>query len=307
MNTHKVLAVPYDTPVPGYKNNVVNVVRLWSAKAEASFHLKFFNDGDYLKAVCDRNSAENISRVLYPNDNMFEGKTLRLKQEYFLVSASLQDSIRRYKSLQMGMFTVTKDAFEEFPNKIAFQLNDTHPALAIPELMRILIDQEGLPWEQAWNIVFRTCAYTNHTILPEALERWPVSLMEELLPRILDIIYYINHLFLIEVRQMFPGDDNRMRRMSIVEEGDQRRINMAHLAIVGSHAINGVAQIHSDILKRTTFRDFYEMFPGRFQNKTNGITPRRWLMLCNPDLTTLITSKLGESWVKHLSELKQLV
>lgn len=205
VNAQTVLAVPYDTPVPGYKNNVVNLIRLWSAKAESSFHLKFFNDGDYLKAVCDRNVAENISRVLYPNDNMFEGKTLRLKQEYFLVSASLQDAIRRYKALQPGACAVTKDVFDEFPNKLAFQLNDTHPALAIPELMRILMDVEELSWEHAWNITFRTCAYTNHTILPEALERWPASLMETLLPRILDIIYYINHLFLIEVKRKFPG------------------------------------------------------------------------------------------------------
>lgn len=307
VNTVKVLAVPYDTPVPGYKNNVVNVVRLWSAKAEASFHLKFFNDGDYLKAVCDRNVAENISRVLYPNDNMFEGKELRLKQEYFLVSASLQDALRRFKSGQTGSFNATRDTFDEFPNKIAFQLNDTHPALAIPELMRILMDEEGLSWEQAWNITFRTCAYTNHTILPEALERWPASLLEQLLPRILDIIYYINHLFLIDVKRLFPGDELRVKRMSIVEEGALRRINMAHLAIVGSHAVNGVAQIHSEILKSQTFRDFYEMFPGRFQNKTNGITPRRWLLLCNPELASLITQKLGGTWTNHLGELRKLV
>lgn len=308
LNTQKVLAVPYDTPVPGYQNNVVNVVRLWSAKAEDSFHLKFFNDGDYLKAVCDRNLAENISRVLYPNDNMFQGKTLRLKQEYFLVSASLQDAIRRYKKyLRPGKFVGSTDAFDDFPNKIAFQLNDTHPALAIPELMRLLMDDEGLSWEQAWSITFRTCAYTNHTILPEALERWPVDLMESLLPRILDIIYYINHLFLIEVKRKFPGDEKRLQRMSIVEEGPNKRINMAHLAIIGSHAINGVAVIHSEILKAQTFRDFYDMYPSRFQNKTNGITPRRWLLLCNPELASLITAKLGKNWVNHLGQLRQLV
>ncbi|WAR08674.1 PYG-like protein [Mya arenaria] len=234
-----VLAVPYDTPVAGYKNNVVNVVRLWSARAPDSFNLQFFNDGDYVKAVCDRNIAENISRVLYPNDNMFEGKTLRLKQEYFLVSASLQDAIRRYKASQPGVVDITRTSFEEFPDKLAFQLNDTHPALAIPELMRLLMDVEGMSWEQAWNITFRTCAYTNHTILPEALERWPTQLLDNLLPRILEIIYYINHLFLIEVRRHFPGDEDRVRRMSIVEESENNQINMAHLAIVGSHAVNG--------------------------------------------------------------------
>ncbi|XP_045198011.2 glycogen phosphorylase, muscle form-like [Mercenaria mercenaria] len=306
VDTQDVLALPYDTPVPGYKNNVVNVVRLWSAKAPNSFSLEFFNDGEYIKAVFDRNLAENISRVLYPKDNMFEGKALRLKQEYFLVSASLQDAIRRYKSSQPGVFVCKRESFEEFPNKIAFQLNDTHPALAVPELMRLLMDEEGLTWEQAWNITYRTCAYTNHTVLPEALERWPVELMETLLPRLLEIIYYINHLFLIEVKRHFPNDEDRLKRMSIVEETPLKQINMAHLAIVGSHAVNGVAKIHSEILKRQVFRDFFEMFPGRFQNKTNGITPRRWLLLCNPGLADLITERLGDGWVKHLDQLRKL-
>lgn len=307
VGTQDVLAVPYDTPVPGYKNNVVNVVRLWSAKAPNCFSLEFFNEGEYIKAVFDRNLAENISRVLYPNDNVCVGKTLRLKQEYFLVSASLQDAIRRYKSSQPGVNFFTQKWFDQFPNKLAFQLNDTHPALAVPELMRLLMDDEGLEWEQAWNITHRTCAYTNHTVLPEALERWSVDLMEELLPRLLDIIYYINHLFLMEVKRRFPGDEDRLRRMSIVEENPIKQINMARLAIVGSHAVNGVAKIHSDILKKELFRDFYEMFPERFQNKTNGITPRRWLLLCNPDLADLVTSQLGEGWVKHLAELRRLV
>lgn len=307
VDTQDVLAVPYDTPVPGYKNNVVNVVRLWSAKAPNSFSLEFFNDGEYIKAVFDRNLAENISRVLYPKDNMFEGKALRLKQEYFLVSASLQDAIRRYKSSQPGVFVCRRESFEEFPNKLAFQLNDTHPALAVPELMRLLMDEEGLKWEQAWSITYRTCAYTNHTVLPEALERWPVDLMEGLLPRLLEIIFYINHLFLIEVKRRFPNDEERVKRMSIVEESPIKQINMAHLAIVGSHAVNGVAKIHSEILKNQVFKDFYEMFPGRFQNKTNGITPRRWLLLCNPDLSDLITELLGDGWVKHLDELRKLV
>jgi len=302
-----VLAVPYDSPVAGYKNNVVNVVRLWSAKAPESFHLQFFNVGDYVNAVCDRNDAENISRVLYPNDNMFEGKSLRLRQEYFLVSASLQDAIRRYKASHPGVIEVTRESFQEFPNKLAFQLNDTHPALAIPELMRLLMDVEGLSWEHAWSITTRTCAYTNHTILPEALERWPVDMLENMLPRILEIIYYINHLFLIEIRRHFPGDEDRVRRMSIVEEAEKKQVNMAHLAIVGSHAVNGVAMLHSEILKKQVFRDFYEMFPSRFQNKTNGITPRRWLLMCNPDLASFITEKIGSKWVTHLQELRKLV
>lgn len=309
VDTQVVLAVPYDTPVPGYKNNVVNFVRLWSAKAPNSFSLKFFNDGDYLKAVCDRNLAENISRVLYPNDNMFGGKELRLKQEYFLVSSSLQDSIRRYKlsyAGHAGPNNERKTNFDDFPNKLALQLNDTHPALAIPEMLRLLMDFEGLTWEQAWNITIRICAYTNHTILPEALERWPVSLLETLLPRILEIIYYINHLFMLEIKHMFPGDEARLKRLSIVEENPVKQINMAHLAIVGSHAINGVARIHSDILKNETFRAFYEMFPDKFQNKTNGITPRRWLLMCNPDLASLITEKIGDNWIKHLSDLRKL-
>lgn len=306
VDTHDVLAVPYDTPVPGYQNNVVNVVRLWSAKAPNCFCLEFFNDGEYLKAVFDRNLAENISRVLYPNDNVTVGKTLRLKQEYFLVSASLQDAIRRFKSSQPGEFVHMK-LFDQFPNKLAFQLNDTHPALAVPELMRLLMDDEGLEWDQAWNITHRTCAYTNHTVLPEALERWSVDLMGELLPRLLDIIYYINHMFLIEVKRRFPGDEDRLRRMSIVEESQNKQINMARLAIVGSHAVNGVAKMHSEILKKELFRDFYEMFPGRFQNKTNGITPRRWLLLCNPELADLVTIQLGDVWVKHLTELRNLV
>ncbi|XP_052273285.1 glycogen phosphorylase, muscle form-like [Dreissena polymorpha] len=306
VDTQVVFAMPYDSPIPGYGNNTVNTMRLWSAKAPNSFNLRFFNSGEYINAVCDRNLAENISRVLYPNDNFFEGKELRLKQEYFLVAATLQDIIRRFKSSRFGCRDPVRSSFDAFPGKVAIQLNDTHPAMAIPELMRIFVDIEDLPWEKAWQITVATCAYTNHTVLPEALERWPVFLLESLLPRHLQIIYYINHLFLEEVRKHFPGDLGRLQRMSIVEEHGEKKINMAHLAIVGSHAINGVAAIHSEIIKNNTFRDFYEMFPDRFQNKTNGITPRRWLLLCNPSLSDVIAEKIGEEWVTDLYKLTDL-
>ncbi|PVD25614.1 hypothetical protein C0Q70_13273 [Pomacea canaliculata] len=273
------------------------------------FKANFFstvNSGDYIQAVIDRNLAENISRVLYPNDNFFEGKELRLKQEYFLVAATLQDIIRRFKSTRPGKQTSVRTSFDAFSDKVAIQLNDTHPSMAIPELMRILVDIENLPWEKAWEITVKTCAYTNHTVLPEALERWPISLLEKILPRHLAIVYGINHHFLQEVSRKWPNDPDRLRRMSLVEEDGEKRVNMAYLAIVGSHAVNGVAAIHSDILKADTFRDFYEMYPERFQNKTNGITPRRWLLLCNPGLADVIADKIGENWVTNLSELRRL-
>ncbi|TNM84895.1 hypothetical protein fugu_009073 [Takifugu bimaculatus] len=282
VDTQVVLALPYDTPIPGYRNNIVNTMRLWSAKAPCEFNLKDFNVGGYIQAVLDRNLAENISRVLYPNDNFFEGKELRLKQEYFVVSATLQDIIRRFKVSKFGSREIARTDFSKLPEKVAIQLNDTHPAMAIPELMRVLVDEEKLGWETAWDICVRTCAYTNHTVLPEALERWPVDLFAHLLPRHLEIVYEINRRHLERVAAKFPGDQDRLRRMSLIEEGGQKRINMAHLCIVGSHAVNGVAQIHSDILKATVFKDFYEMEPHKFQNKTNGITPRRWLVMCNP-------------------------
>ncbi|XP_064599629.1 glycogen phosphorylase, muscle form-like isoform X2 [Liolophura sinensis] len=306
VDTQTVFAMPYDSPIPGYGNNCVNTMRLWSAKAPRSFNLSFFNNGEYIQAVCDRNLAENISRVLYPNDNVFEGKELRLKQEYFLVAATLQDIIRRFKSSKFGCRDPIRTSFESFSDKVAIQLNDTHPSLAIPELMRILVDIEGVKWEKAWEITVKTCAYTNHTVLPEALERWPVHLMETLLPRHLQIIYRINHDFMEDIAKKYPGDFDRMRRMSCVEEDGEKRINMAHLAILGSHVVNGVAAIHSQIIKTTTFKDFAEMFPDRFQNKTNGITPRRWLLLCNPGLSDVIADLIGESWVTDLYELKKL-
>nr|KAG5702118.1 hypothetical protein BaRGS_010384 [Batillaria attramentaria] len=306
VNTQVVLAMPYDSPIPGYGNNTVNTLRLWSARAPNSFHLNFFNSGEYIQAVCDRNLAENISRVLYPNDNFFEGKELRLKQEYFLVAATLQDIIRRFKSSRFGCRDPVRTSFDTFPDKVAIQLNDTHPAMAIPELMRIFVDIEGLNWDKAWDLTVRTCAYTNHTVLPEALERWPVVLLERILPRHLQIMYEINARFLKEVAKRWPGDNDKLRNMSLVEEHGEKRINMANLCIVGSHAINGVAAIHSQIIKRDTFRDFAQMFPDRFQNKTNGITPRRWLLLCNPGLADIIADKIGETWVTNLFELRKL-
>ncbi|CAI4224819.1 unnamed protein product [Auanema sp. JU1783] len=309
VDTQVVYAMPYDTPVPGYRNNVVNTLRLWSAKAENHFHLKFFNDGDYVQAVMDRNLSENITRVLYPNDNVFIGKELRLKQQYFLVAATLQDIIRRFKSSKYGCRDTIRGEFQTFPDKVAIQLNDTHPSIGIPELMRLLVDVENLTWDEAWDICVKTYAYTNHTLLPEALERWPVSMLQALLPRHLEIIYEINQKFMELVSSKWAGDFERMRRMSIVEEADQhgeKRINMAHLCIVASHAINGVAALHSDLLKSHTFRDFYEMYPEKFQNKTNGITPRRWLLLSNPSLADTIAEKIGEDWVINLDELTKL-
>ncbi|KAL3309115.1 hypothetical protein Ciccas_012341 [Cichlidogyrus casuarinus] len=245
IDTHPVFAAPYDTPVPGYHNNTCNTLRLWSAKAPKEFDLSIFNTGDYINAVCSRNHAENISKVLYPNDNFFEGKELRLKQEYFLVAATLKDIIRRYQ-------IEGRDGFKQFPDKVAIQLNDTHPSMAIPELMRIFVDEYNMSWAEAWDICYRTFAYTNHTILPEALERWPTSMMNAILPRHLEIIYQINHDFLQKVRAKWPNDGGRVRRMSLIEEEGEKRINMAYLCIVGSHAVNGVAAIHSDIIKRDT-------------------------------------------------------
>eukprot|EP00116_Pleurobrachia_bachei_P003674 sb/3463936/ len=301
-----VIAMPYDTPIPGYKTNTVNTLRLWSAKSPKDFDLSYFNHGNYIDAVLDRNNAENISRVLYPNDNIFEGKELRLKQEYFMVAATLVDIIRRFKTNKTIPPANAEEMYADFPDKVAIQLNDTHPSLAVPELLRILMDEEGIEWDMAWKICRETFAYTNHTILPEALERWPVTMLEHVLPRHLDIIYLINHHHLEAVRAAFPGDEDRVRRMSVVEECGEKRINMAYLSVVSSHTVNGVAAIHSGLLTTSLFRDFYQMTPNKFQNKTNGITPRRWLVLCNPSLSHLITEKIGAGWVKELSQLEKL-
>jgi len=302
-----VLALPYDSPVPGYNNNVVNTMRLWSAKSPNDFNFHFFNDGDYIQAVLDRNLAENISRVLYPNDNNFCGKELRLKQQYFMVSATLQDIIRRFKSSKFGSTEAVRTTFEHFPDKVAIQLNDTHPALTIPELIRLLVDVEKVPFDQAVEITRNTCCYTNHTVLPEALERWQIdNCFGKLLPRHLEIIYALNSKHLERVSAKWPGDVDKLREMSLIEEGDCKKVNMANLSIVGCHKVNGVAFIHSEIIKRETFRAFYELDPDKFNNKTNGVTPRRWLVLCNPGLADLIADKIGEEWIVHLDQLSKL-
>lgn len=308
VDSKDVLATPYDTPIPGYGGQTVNTLRLWQAKAVSEFDLDEFNEGDYIGAVEARARSENFTRVLYPNDNVVVGKQLRLGQEYFFCSATLQDIIRRYKK-RYKMFDEPKGlkTFDRFAEKVAIQLNDTHPALAIPELMRLLIDTEGLGWDEAWDITSRTFGYTNHTVLPEALERWTVELLGRVLPRHLQIIYEINRRFLDRVREKFPGDDARVRRMSIIEEGDEQRVRMATLAIVGGHSVNGVAALHSEILKKDLFKDFYEMSPEKFSNKTNGITQRRWLLKSNPALSKLITGAIGDEWITDLYQLKKLV
>jgi glycogen phosphorylase len=308
LDTEEVIAMPYDTPIPGYGNSTVNTLRLWSAKASREFDLRYFNEGDYQRAVEEKAASENISKVLYPNDNVFEGKELRLKQEYFFTSATLQDIVRRYKK-RYEIFDKEKGlrTFDRFAEKTAIQLNDTHPALAIPELMRILLDNEGLTWDEAWKITNETFGYTNHTVMPEALERWTLDLMSYVLPRHLQIIFEINHRFMELVKERFPNDDARCARMSIIEEGGEKRVRMANLAIVGSHSVNGVAALHTEILKDSVFRDFYELWPEKFNNKTNGITQRRWLKKANPKLSNLITEAIGDGWVTDLFELQKLI
>jgi starch phosphorylase len=293
-----VMGIPHDTPILGYKVNTANTLRLWKAEAAESFDFAAFNSGDYLGAVQEKMVSENLSKVLYPNDDSSQGKRLRLAQQIFFVSCSLQDMIRIMSRQNL--------ALERFHEKFVIQLNDTHPAIAVAELMRLLIDEHGLTWDTAWNITTQTFAYTNHTLLPEALERWPISLFGELLPRHLEIIYEINSRFLDDVRIKFPEDDSRISRMSIIDEHGERYIRMAHLACVGSKAINGVAALHSELMKQDVLRDFYEMYPTKFSNKTNGVTPRRFMVLGNPRLTKLITSKIGDNWIKHLDELKKL-
>lgn len=294
----KILGTPYDTPVPGYNHNTVNTLRLWRAGASEEFDFQVFNSGDYAGAVTDKISSENISKVLYPNDNTSQGKQLRLEQQYFFVSCSLQDIIRNYKRSHAN--------FEQFHEKVAIQLNDTHPSIGVAELMRLLVDVHELGWNRAWFITRQTFAYTNHTLLSEALERWPVSLFERLLPRHLEIIYEINHRFLKEVRSRYPGDPEQVARMSILSEMPEKSVCMAHLACVGSHAINGVAALHTELLKKDVLHDFYKFWPEKFNNKTNGVTPRRWLLLSNPRLSQLVTSKIGKDWVTHLEQLRKL-
>lgn len=298
VDTDDVLATPYDVPVAGYGNNVVNNLRLWSARSTEEFDFQYFNDGNYEGAVYNKVLSENISKVLYPNDNVSHGKELRLKQEYFFTSASIADIIRRFR--------MENSDLRKLPEKAAIQLNDTHPAISIAELMRVLIDDYNLEWDAAWDITTRTFAYTNHTIMPEALESWPVPLLEKLLPRHMQIIYEINLRFLQEVSKKFPGDNGRLGRMSIIEEGDPKRVRMGYLSVVGSHSVNGVSELHSELLKTRLFKDFYEMWPHKFNNKTNGITQRRWLHKSNVRLSDLITSTIGSKWVTDLYELKKL-
>jgi starch phosphorylase len=298
VDTEEVMAMACDTPIPGYRNDNVINMRLWTAKSSRDFDLNFFNGGNYIHAVENKAKSESISKVLYPADHIMEGRFLRLKQQYFFVSATFQDIIRRYKKEDL--------IFDNFTKRVAVQLNDTHPAIAIPELMRILLDIEGLSWEDAWDVTIGTFGYTNHTVMPEALEKWPVSMFENLLPRHLQIIYEINRRFLEEINWRFPGDFEKRKRMSLIEEGDEKMIRMANLAIVGSHSVNGVSRLHTEILKDQLFKDFYDMFPERFNNKTNGITPRRWLKKANPLLSDLITEHIGDRWIADLDELKKL-
>ena len=295
-----VLGTPYDTPVPGYQNNVANTLRLWRAHANEEFDFQVFDSGDYVGAVTNQIYSENISKVLYPNDNTSQGKRLRLEQQYFFVSCSLQDIIHRWR------WRDPFHNFEGFEKKVAIQLNDTHPSIAIAELMRLFIDEHGVGWNRAWLITKNVFAYTNHTLLSEALERWPVELFEQLLPRHLEIIYEINSRFLDEVKAKYPEDPDRMSRMSLIEEFPEKSIRMAHLACVGSHSINGVAALHTELMKQDVFRDFYEMWPEKFINKTNGVTPRRWIKMSNPRLSDLITEKIGPNWITHLDEVKKL-
>jgi len=294
----RISGVPYDTPVPGYGVDTVNILRLWKAEATHEFDLQAFNAGDYIGAVGSQMFSENISKVLYPNDDTMQGKELRLQQQYFFVSCSLQDILRRHLRLFKTL--------DNLHDKAAIQLNDTHPSVGIAELMRLLVDEHQMAWDKAWNITKNTFAYTNHTLLPEALERWPVALFGRLLPRHLEIIYEINFRFLSEVRKRYPGDLEKISRLSLIEEGEEQKVRMAHLACVGSYKINGVAALHTELLKKDVLHDFYELFPEKFINKTNGVTPRRWLLLGNPRLSRLITDKIGTDWIKNLDELRKL-
>ncbi len=297
-DTEDVMAMAYDYPVPGFRNDTVNTLRLWSAKSSRDFNLEYFNSGDYIKAVEDKNNSENISKVLYPDDQSLAGKELRLKQQYFFVAATLRDIIRRYRK--------SHKTYVEFPDNVAVQLNDTHPSIAIAELMRILVDEESISWEDAWDITTKTFAYTNHTVLPEALEIWSEGLMGHLLPRHLQIIQEIDRRLLIEVNTQFPGEHERARNMALITGDGERWVHMARLAIAGSHTVNGVSELHSSILKEKVFNSFYTMSPDKFRNVTNGITPRRWLLEANRPLSRLITEAIGDLWTKDLDELEKL-
>lgn len=299
VNTQKILGVPWDVPIVGYGANTVNFLRLWESRATKNFDFQLFNEGGYTDAVQEKAKGETISKVLYPNDSTESGKELRLVQQYFFVSCSLHDIIRRYRHSNKG--------WDSFPEKAAIQLNDTHPALAVAELMRILVDEEKIEWDCAWKLCRKVFAYTNHTLLPEALEKWSVPLFEKVLPRHLQIIYEINRLFLeTEVEAKWPGDGSKKAELSLIEEGEPKMVRMAYLSVVGSHTVNGVAALHTQLLKEDLFKTFNELYPNKFQNKTNGVTPRRWLKACNKGLSDLIDSKLGAGWVSDLDQLRGL-
>ncbi len=298
VGTTKIIGVPYDIPVPGYGTNTVNFLRLWESRPSEKINLEAFNRGGYTEALAAKTQSETVSKVLYPNDKTEAGKELRLIQQYFFVSCSLRDIIRR--------FTRSGAPITDLPTKVAMQLNDTHPAIAVVELLRILTDEHEMPWDQAWDIITRTFAYTNHTLLPEALEKWSVPLFQKVLPRHLQLIYEINKRLLEAVEAKYPGDAHKKQVMSLIEEGPVQMIRMANLAVIGSHSVNGVAALHTELLQKHLFHDFNEFYPGKFNNKTNGITPRRWLLASNPRLASLIRSKIGDGWVKHQDELRQL-
>ncbi|WP_163338250.1 glycogen/starch/alpha-glucan phosphorylase [Desulfopila sp. IMCC35008] len=298
VNTKEVMAMPSDMLIPGFKNDHVINMRLWTARASRELDLSDFSKGDYIGAVESKVSSETISKVLYPPDHNYAGQELRLKQQYFFVAATFQDIMRRY--------TKKHDTFDLFPDRVAVQLNDTHPAIAIPELMRLLLDIEGIGWEKAWDITVKTFAYTNHTLMPEALEKWSVELMGKVLPRHLQIIYEINHRFLEELAERYPNDIQKLEKLSIIEEKPVKKVRMAHLGIIGSHSVNGVAALHTELLKTRIFQDFHEYYPGKFNSKTNGITPRRWLLQANPELADHISSHLGFNWITDLDELHKL-
>ncbi|MBU4012445.1 MAG: glycogen/starch/alpha-glucan phosphorylase [Proteobacteria bacterium] len=299
VDTDNVMAMACDIFIPGYCNDNVNNMRLWAATSSRDFNLEYFNQGDYIRAIEAKVMSENISKVLYPSDEGEHGKELRLRQQYFFVAATFQDIIRRFKK--------KNSSFDKFPDEVGVQLNDTHPAISIPELMRILMDEEELGWDESWNICNRTFAYTNHTILPEALETWPVDLLEKMLPRHLEIIYEINQRFLKKVKECYPENQEILSRLSLIQEAEERRVRMAHLAIVGSHSVNGVSRIHTNIIKNGLFKEFDKLFPGRIKNITNGISPRRWLLQANPALSQLITSVIGSGWITDLCRLKELI
>ena len=292
-----IVGIPCDRPVVGYGGRNINTLRLWNAATHEDFNFLEFSRGDFFDAVHEKVAAEVLTRVLYPDDSTPRGRNLRFIQEYFLVACSLADIVRRFR--RRG------NDWHALPEKAAIQLNDTHPSLAVAELMRILLDEAGLGWDEAWDLTRRTLAYTNHTLMPEALETWPVSLFEIMVPRLLEIIYEINRRFLDDVRARFPGDNGRLARVSLIAEGPEKRVRMANLAIVGTHSTNGVAEIHSRLLKKTVVADLAEIFPERFNNKTNGVTPRRWLLLANPDLARLISSAIGDGWITELTAAQE--